>query len=87
MNANQHLLFNSLVYKIATFFYQFSAGINNSAAERQAAKEIMDLIGEKFRETIGTKRDPNSFIHPLRMVERRAMFQTNSRTEIERFNS
>ena len=82
---------NSLVYKIATLFFvlSISAGINNSAAERQAAKEIMDLIGEKFGETIGTKRDSTSFIHPLRMVERRAMFQrqTNSRTEIQRFNS
>ena len=71
------------------FKINFAAGINNPAAERQATKQIMDLIGEKFGATIGAKRNLNSFIHPLRMVGRqtRSMFQTNSRTEIQCFNS
>ena len=59
----------------------FAAGINNPAAERQATKQIMDLIGEKFGAAIGAKRDSNNFFHPLRMGERheRSMFQTSSR--------
>ena len=63
------------------FKINFAAGINNPAAERQATKQIMDLIGEKFGAAIGAKRDSNNFFHPLRMGERheRSMFQTSSR--------
>jgi len=63
---------------------RLSAGINNPAAERQATKQIMDLIGEKFGAAIGAKRDSNNFFHPLRMGERheRSMFQTSSRNAI-----
>ena len=45
------------------FKINFAAGINNPAAERQATKQIMDLIGEKFGAAIGAKRDSNIFFH------------------------